>query len=98
MFENKKPMIFDLDRSFRHNTKVVENFGEFQIEIIYLLFEDRYIYVLKVRNGEGIFRVFAVSRETFLTQEDAKLKGFKVLNECLLRTDFRNHIKENLFK
>lgn len=98
MFENKKPMIFDLNREWRSNTEIVNNLGTFQIEIINLLFEDKYIYVLKAKNKEDMFRVFAVSRETFNTQEEAKIKGFSVLNEYLLRTDFRNHIKENLFK
>ena len=96
MFENKKPMIFDLDCIPRHETTIVESFGDFKIEVIYLFFEDKYIFVLKAKNNEGIFKTFSVSRETFYTQTDAKFKGFKVLNECLLNDNFRNHIKEQL--
>lgn len=94
---NKKPMFFNVIKAIRCVTEVKEPFGVFEIEVMPLLLEARYTYILKAKNKDDVFRVFAVGREAYDTIEEAKGKGFDALQKFLLNDEAKQHLEENVF-
>ena len=94
---NKKPMFFNVLKAIRCVTEVAEPCGVFEIEIMPLLLEARYTYILKAKNKDGVFRVFAVGRKAYDTIEEAKVEGFETLQKALSNDEVKKHLYDNVF-